>query len=296
MKPKTRKALTPETAQALREAQRNEITEHLIYARLASATDDPKNRKVLERIAADEKRHHDFFKQHTGFDAQPRRWKAFRFYWISRIFGLTFGIKLMERGEGSAKINYAAIAREVPAVGKIAKEEDAHEHALIGLIEEERLAYMGSVVLGLNDALVELTGTLAGLTFALQNTRLVALAGLITGVAAAFSMAASEYLSTKSEGEGRNALKSSAYTFIAYIFTVIALILPYFFFSKLLVCLGLTLAAAIAIIFLFNFYISVAKDLDFRTRFLEMAAISLGVAGLSFSIGLVIRQVIGIDV
>ncbi len=291
-----KKALTPETTQALLQAQRNEITEHFIYARLAAATDDPKNRKVLERISADEKRHHDFFKQYTGCEARPRRWKAFRFYWIARVLGLTFGIKLMERGEGSAKINYGAIAREIPAVGKIAKDEDAHEHALIGLIEEERLAYMGSVVLGLNDALVELTGTLAGLTFALQNTRLVALAGLITGIAAAFSMAASEYLSTKSEAEGRNALKSSAYTFVAYICTVIALILPYFFFSQILVCLGLTLAVTIAIIFLFNFYISVAKDLDFRTRFLEMAAISLGVAGLSFGIGFIIRQAIGIEV
>ena len=63
------------------------------------------------------------------------------------------------------------------------------------LIEEEHLNYIGSMVLGMNDALVELTGTLAGLTFALQNTRLIALTGFITGIAASFSMAASEYLS-----------------------------------------------------------------------------------------------------
>lgn len=67
-----------------------------------------------------------------------------------------------------------------------------------------RLSYMSSVVLGLNDALVEFTGALAGFTLALNEPRLVALTGSITGVAAALSMAASEYLSTKSDATGRN--------------------------------------------------------------------------------------------
>ena len=68
------------------------------------------------------------------------------------------------------------------------------------MIREKQLDYVGSIVLGLNDALVELTGALAGLTLALQNTRLIAIAGLITAIAASFSMAASEYLSNKSDG------------------------------------------------------------------------------------------------
>ena len=92
-------------------------------------------------------------------------------------------------------------------------------------INEERLNYTGSIVLGLNDALVELTGTLAGLTFALQNTKLTALAGLITGIAASFSMAASEYLSQRSEGESERASTSALYTGVAYICTVALLIL-----------------------------------------------------------------------
>jgi VIT1/CCC1 family predicted Fe2+/Mn2+ transporter len=33
--------------------------------------------------------------------------------------------------------------------------------------------YLGSIVLGLNDALVELTGVLAGLTLALQNSEII---------------------------------------------------------------------------------------------------------------------------
>jgi VIT1/CCC1 family predicted Fe2+/Mn2+ transporter len=50
------------------------------------------------------------------------------------------------------------------------------------------------------------------------------------------------------------------------------------------------------LIFIFTFYISVSKGLNFKKRFLEMAGISLGVAVINFSLGLVIRNVFGIEV
>lgn len=121
----------------------------------------------------------------------------------------------------------------MPYAKSIVKDEDEHEKQLIDLIDEERLRYVGSMVLGLNDALVELTGALAGLTFALRNTHVVAMAGLITGVAASLSMAASEYLSTKSEEGAKNPLKASVYTGSAYVLTVLFLIFPYLFFTNL---------------------------------------------------------------
>jgi len=113
------------------------------------------------------------------------------------VFGLTFAIKLMEAGERRAENSYSAVAQELPELGRIVADETEHESALMELIDEERLGYLSSMVLGINDALVELTGALAGLTFARQSSRLVGLAGLITGVATSLSMAASEYLSTK---------------------------------------------------------------------------------------------------
>ncbi|HOB21015.1 MAG TPA: VIT1/CCC1 transporter family protein, partial [Candidatus Atribacteria bacterium] len=175
-------------------------------------------------------------------------------------------------------------------------EEDKHEKELVDIIEEERLKFVGSMVLGLNDALVELTGTLAGLTFALKDTRLIALAGLITGVAASLSMAASEYLSARTEQDNAHALKSSLYTGGAYVFTVACLVLPYLVFANYVVSLVFTIAAAILIILVFNFYISVAKDLPFKERFFEMAGISLGVAVISFIIGYLIRLFLGVDI
>jgi len=258
---------------------------------------DQGNRNLLQRIAKDELAHHDFYRSCTQQEVQPDRWRIFFFTWVARIFGLTFGLKLMENGETRAQDNYEEVGEEIPEVRRIAEEEDQHEHELLNLIEEERLNYISSIVLGLNDALVELTGTLAGLTFALQNTRLIALAGLITGVAASFSMGASEYLSTKTEGnDGREALKSAFYTWTAYLVTVIILILPYLLFPGYVLSLLIMLVAGVLIILVFNFYVAVVKDLPFRRRFLEMAAISLGVAALSFGIGYFIRLVLGVDV
>jgi VIT1/CCC1 family predicted Fe2+/Mn2+ transporter len=276
--------------------QRNEITEHHIYKRLAATIKSSENRRILEKIADDELRHYHEWKAHTQKEVKPNRFQIWKYRWISRLFGFTFGIKLMERGEESAQGNYEKLYSAIPGAEAIAREENEHEEALLSLLDEERLRYIGSIVLGLSDALVELTGALAGLTLALQDTKLIALTGSITGVAAALSMGASEYLSTKSEEADRSALKASLYTGSAYIATVLILILPYLILENYYVCLACTLAAAVAIIAFFNYYISVARDAPFRRRFLEMAGLSLGVAALSFVIGFFIRTFLGIDV
>ncbi len=290
------KELTLAQEKDILQFQKNEITEYYIYERLAKQIKDADNSGLLKRIADDEKRHYYFWKKYSGKEVKPNKWKIFKYYWIARILGLTFGIKLMEKGEDKAQDAYEKACEYIPEAREIVKDEDQHEQELIGLIKEKKLDYVGSIVLGLNDALVELTGALAGLTLALQNTRLIAVAGLITGIAASFSMGASEYLSQKSEGNHVNALASSIYTGVAYIVTVLILIAPYLIFDNYYVCLGFTLFFAVFIIFLFNYYISVAKDYNFKKRFLEMAVLSLGVAALTFGISYFIRMFLGVDI
>lgn len=288
--------LDPEQVKLIKQFQKNEITEYYIYSRLSRNIKSDKNAKILQNIGDDEMRHYLFWKKYSNADVRPNKWKIFKYFWIAKIFGITFGIKLMEKGEEGAKEAYTKACEFIPEAQQIVDDEDAHEKELIGMLKEKKLEYVGSIVLGLNDALVELTGTLAGLTFALQNTKLIAVAGLITGIAASFSMAASEYLSTKTEGNGSNALASSFYTGLAYIFTVIILILPYLLFTNYFVCLGMTLTFAVLVILFFNYYISVAKDLDFKKRFWEMFIISMGVAAFTFGIGYLIRIFIGVDI
>lgn len=277
-------------------SQRNEITEHLIYLKLAERQKDRRNRVTLQKIGKEELNHYEFWKKYTGRDVKPNRLKIWFYLNVSRLFGLTFGIKLMELGEENAQINYQKIEEIIPEARKIIIDEDSHERALIQIIEEEKLSYVGSIVLGLNDALVELTGTLAGLSFALQNTRLIAVVGLITGIAASLSMAASEYLSKKTEGEHSRAFRSSLYTGAAYIATVFLLVLPFFLIPQYQIALAGTLLIGLLIILVFNFYIAVAMDYSFVKRFFEMAAISIGVALFSFIVGVLIRGVFGIDV
>ena len=286
----------PGTYRELLGFQENEITEYHVYCQLARREKEPRNQEILQQIAEDELRHYLFWKELTGQDVKPDRWTVWKFGVLARLFGITFALKLLERSEETAHEKYLALSEAIPKARRIAEEEDDHEHQLIDVIEEERLKYMGSVVLGLNDALVELTGVLAGLTFALQDTRLIAMTGLITGVAASLSMAASEYLSQKTEGKGARALRSSLYTGATYVITVILLILPFFLISNPFYSLLITVSTAVLIIALFTYYISIARGYSFRERFLEMVGISLGVALLTFLIGYMIRVTMGIDI
>jgi VIT1/CCC1 family predicted Fe2+/Mn2+ transporter len=282
----------------LKKAQQDELVGEQVYCRLARLTKDPHNSKILTRICNEEKKHAEIFKKYTKTDLEADRFKVFFYVFIARIFGLTFGIKLQERSEEEAQKNYKAMLNVIPEMKDIIADEEKHEAELIDMIYEEKLSYMSSVVLGLNDALVELTGALAGFTFSVQNSRIIALLGLITGISASLSMAASEYLSNKAEQdpeEHKRAGKSALYTGIAYIVTVIALITPYFLINNYFYSLAITVLVALTIIFVFNYYISVVNDYNFKKRFLEMAFISMGVAALSFLIGYLVKTFLGFE-
>ncbi len=276
--------------------QRQEITEYHIYRNIAGQMRDSENRRVLEQIAEDERRHAGDWRKYTGVDAAPDRLAIVRYTLLSRLLGFTFAIKLMESGEEQAQKNYEELRPSVPEIDAWIRDEDSHEHKLLEMLDEEGLRYVGSVVLGLNDALVELTGALAGYTLALQNTKLIALTGLITGIAAALSMATSEYLSTRAEKSAKHPVRAAVYTGIAYILTVALLIAPYLLFGNYFLDLAIALISGVLVIAAFNYYISVAKGESFRARFFEMTGLSLAVAGFSFLIGFLIREFLGIDI
>jgi VIT1/CCC1 family predicted Fe2+/Mn2+ transporter len=283
--------------QQLIEAQRNEITEHHIYLHLARQRSDEHNREVLRRIAEDERRHYDFWAEHTGARPGPRRATLWLTTFLCRFLGLTFTVKMMERGEEQAQAGYDAVIEAIPEARKVIEDETAHERELTSMLDEEALRYVGSVVLGLSDALVELTGALAGLTLALQDSSLIAASGLITGIAASLSMAASEFLATRAEGDGthKTPVRAAVYTGGAYVATVAILIAPFLLLEMPLVALPITLALAILIILIFTFYISVAQERSFWRRFGEMAGLSLGVAAVSFGIGFLVRTALGVE-
>jgi len=202
----------------------------------------------------------------------------------------------MERGEEGAQVNYDDIARFVPDAEAIIEDENKHENELIALIDEERLRYIGAIVRGLNEALVELTGALSGLTFAFQNTNLIATAGTITGLVMSLSLAGTEYLATKAEEGRQRPWKAALYTGFANFFTVLFLVFPYLLPINIFISMGWMIINAIITIYIFNFYASVTKETSIRRGFFEMALISLGIAIVAFAIGFLVRTFWHIEV
>jgi VIT1/CCC1 family predicted Fe2+/Mn2+ transporter len=284
---------------ALHTAQRNEISEYHTYSWLAGRIKDKRNSEIIERIGRDELAHYEIIKGITHTDVRPKKFMVLFYRFISLLFGLSFGLRLMEEGEKAAERNYQNLKNEIPELAKVFLDEEKHEKELLDLIEEERIEYAGSMVLGLNDALMELTGVLAGLTFAFQNGKIIGITGFITGVAAAMSMAASEYISVREEADknsNKSSLRSALYTGVAYIITVLILITPYFLFRNIYISLGVMLTFSILIILSYNFYITTAKGLSLWRRFAEMALISISVAGISFLVGVIVRTVFKVEV
>jgi len=280
----------------IKEMQQNELTESFIYEKIAAFAKGEENKQTLLRLAREEKAHYEIWKKYSGTELKPQKGKVAWFTLIARVLGFTFAVKLMERGEENAQEEYALLAQEVAESVTIRQQEEEHEQALLAMLDEETLQYVGSMVLGLNDALVELTGSLAGFAFALQNNRLIALSGLIVGISATFSMASSEFLAARSEGRS-DALKSCSYTGVAYLITVILLIAPYLLLgpSQYLLALICMLVVVVLIIAGFTYYTSVAQDQPFRSRFLEMAVISISVAVVSFIVGILAKRFLGVD-
>lgn len=288
--------ISDKSLRIIEKMQQNEITESCIYEKIAAFAKGEENKNTLLRLSQEEKAHNAIWAKYTGKDMQPQKLKVFWYTLLARVLGFTFAVKLMESGEENAQDEYEQLLEEVPDSAHIREQEEEHEQALLEMLDEERLQYVGSMVLGLNDALVELTGSLAGFTFAMQNTRLIALSGLIIGISATFSMASSEFLSARSEGR-TDALKSCSYTGVAYLITVILLIAPYLVFpnAQYLAAMVCMLVIVVLIIAGFTYYTSVAQGQAFKPRFLEMTLISVGVAVVSFFVGIAAKHFLGVD-
>lgn len=277
--------------------QRNEITEFEVYKRLSEIAKEKENKTTLFEIANTELKHYNFWKNITKKEFKPNKKTVRKHILLAKLFGLSFSLRLLEKGESRASKFYSSISKEYPEALAIQKDEEEHENQLIEILNDYRLIYAGAIVLGLNDALVEFTGTLAGLTFAFANNMIIATTGLIMGVAASLSMAASGYLSSREDDHNEtNPITSAIYTGVAYIVTVFLLVGPYLLLKDPFIAFVFMLMITIMIIASYTFYISIAKAISFKKRFLEMAVISLGVAVVSFGIGYFIRIYFNVDV
>jgi VIT1/CCC1 family predicted Fe2+/Mn2+ transporter len=273
--------------------QQEEIDGSEIYFHLSRKARTENNRTILQELSYVERDHAEYIKKMTGVETKANTMKVLFYRCISFLFGLTFALKIMEKGEEMTSLTY----KKYPELEHFSEVEEHHEHQLLALIDEKWLDYMGSIVLGLNDALVEFTGALAGFTLALSNTKVIALTASITAIAGALSMASSEYLSNKAENDGsKHPLSAALSTGLAFFLTVLALILPFVLLDTAITALIVMLVIAVCIIAIFNYYYAVVRGESFRKRFTEMAVISFSIATISFLMGYLLKLFTGIDI
>ena len=282
-----------ETIKKILEYQKNEITEHILYGALAKRAKG-KNAVILQKISEDELKHYIFFKKITGKDVKPGRFKIIFHRLVSKIFGYTFTIKMMQNGEEQAEHNYEGVENIVPGIKKIIQDEVKHEEALIGQLEEDVLKHMSSMVLAINNSIQEITGIVVGLTFAIANSLMIGKTALISGFAATLAMVASEYLSQKADNEDAGAPRKAAlYTAIVYAFVVVLLVSPFFIFANHYTALASAIISAAVIVSIFTFFMSVVKGLNYTKALTEVSLITAGVVALSFLAGMVMKTIFG---
>ncbi len=277
--------------------QQNELNEFFIYMELSKLEKNPHNKRVLHEIAMQEKQHYEFWKSITKQELRPQKLTIGYYVTLAQLFGLAFALKLMERGEEKAQSFYKRLIMKYPEAKKIFEQEHEHEEKLLRMLSDAKLAYAGAIVLGMNDALVELTGTLTGVALAFANAKYVGITGVIMGVAAALSMAGSAYLEARENKDaGIEPKKYAFYTGLAYILTTVILVAPFFFVDSAKVGVLFMFVGAVISIVVYNFYIAVAKEESFTRRVGEMFAITFGVALISFAIGYFVNRYFGIEI
>ncbi|MGB4588312.1 MAG: VIT1/CCC1 transporter family protein [Clostridiaceae bacterium] len=286
----------------LKKFQANEMLGYEVYKRLSGDKRlSPENADTLRKIADLEKNHVETLGKYLGSIHTSEK-KIERLLLKSKILGFTFTLKRMEMiDKNLVPIDIQKeLIREIPELGHIFEEEEMIDKDLLTLLDEGRLIYVSSLVLGLNDALVELSGAIAGFTFAMRNNSLVALAGIITGISASLSMAATEFVATRTDTKTskKTPVTAAIITGITYIGTVTAMVLPYLLLPDeyYLLALLIMLSVVISIIAIFSFYVSVTNGTNFKRQFGSMALISLSVAFISFILGVVVKNALNIEI
>ncbi len=277
----------------------DEYESYVTYKELARVEPVPSFRKVLKELVKHEEHDYQFW-QKFAINKEPEISRFFVVFLklMRKILGLTFTVKFLESNERAAIRNYIALSKIShpkmrKMINKMLRHELQHEQRLVNSIQEEKVKFVSSIILGVNDGLVELTGALVGFSTAFRNPATIALAGLITGIAASLSMAASAYMQAKHDVEHRNAKKSALYTGVSYFVVVALLVLPFFIFTSSFSALLWMFAVVFLILGSASFYTAILFDRSFKKQFGQMVLFSLGVAAVSFLIGLLVRYVSG---
>jgi VIT1/CCC1 family predicted Fe2+/Mn2+ transporter len=273
----------------------DEFSDYTLYDRLSKTVkENSPFAEVLKQLSATEHGHYEFWRRYVP-EEEPRVSKL-KLYWVlflRRFFGLSFATRYLDRHEGNVVKEYESIAHLIPlsdksAFDQMVADEKEHENAFAHKIDSSTISYISFVVLGLADALVEISGIHAGSLGFYDRTEIAGLAGVIAGAAASMAMASAAFAQARTGFKG-SARLSAAYTGVSYFITAIVLAAPYFLTSNMIYALSSSLSLAVLILVLTTYYSTVIQSRPFMRDFLEILAILFGATIVLYAFGSFVR-------
>lgn len=292
-------AVNPDLERLAAESAQDEYADRTLYLALSRRERNPNFKKALENIANGEQSHYEFWKTYApNVKVSAKRLRTYFIVLIRLVLGLTFTLKFMERHEGKLHERYRILAEAIPVADKIRfqammESEENQEGLLIGKIQEDRVKYMSFIVLGLADAVVEISGIHAGSLGLYGRTELAGLAGIIAGMAASIAMGTAAYAQAKQGFQG-SAKWSAIYTGVSYMITAVFLATPYFLTRNMVGALATSLIVGVILVAAMTFYDTVISARPFKRQFGEIAGIILAASLVLFVAGTLAGQYLGI--
>lgn len=280
----------------------HEFTDSVLYERLAETLESQSPfAAVLRRLSATEHNHYEFWKKYVP-NEEPRinRIKVYWVLFLRRVLGLTFASRYLDRHEASVVKEYKALGGMIPESDKapfneMVADEQEHEKEFAGEIQTSAIRYISFVVLGLADALVEISGIHAGSLGIYDKTEIAGLAGVVAGAAASLAMASAAFAQAKQGFQG-SAKLSAVYTGVSYFVCAIILATPYFLTSSMVYALGSSLSLAVVIVAFTTYYSTVISNKPFLRDFSEIILILFGATIALYIFGYVIGIRLGLKV
>lgn len=287
--------LDPQLERVARERMSDEFSDYILYGRLSKTVDsEGEFARTLVTLSETERKHFEFWKKYAP-TAEPKLDRA-KLYWIlflRKLFGLTFAARYLDRHESGVVGKYRSLAGLIPeedrkAFDDMVADEVEHERAFEMSIESSAVQYISFVVLGLADALVEITGIHAGSLGIYDKTEIAGLAGVIAGAAASLAMASAAFAQAKQGFKG-SARLSALYTGVSYFITAIILATPYFLTSDMVLALSASLTLAVIIVTLTTYYSTVVANKPFFKDYVEILLILFAVTVALYAFGSIIH-------
>ncbi|MDC4203327.1 MAG: VIT1/CCC1 transporter family protein [Candidatus Manganitrophus sp.] len=303
----------------------DELFDLMLYRKFREIS-GPELHPTLDELIKVEGGHLAFWQSLFGIEISElnpaRRFKLQMIVLVCRLFGAPAIDLILEAIEIHGIRKYLTLWKENKdnSIGKavrgVLEDEFKHEDAIVSRLKERIINpdRIRNIFLGLNDGMVEILGAVSGFFASFGQNSLVLLAGLTTAVAGSLSMAAGAYVAVSSENEVRRtqeekarflvggtgeeprtepAIQSAAIVGVSYFIGASFPLLPVIFGAHTALWSILT---AGTIIILVSMALAFLSGMDVKRRALTNLVIITVAAGVTYLIGMLVRNLLGIEI